>query len=524
MAAGRRKRGFWGLFSGRLRPKRAGPALRRLGFEACEDRRLLAVGVGFAAGTLKLTGTSGAEQVLVLGRKSYVDIYVDGHVQSRFSNANAAKVSTIDFDGRGGGDSLTVQGIAGTGAGPGYAIKLTDVDTLSVVKGTNVRVGSNVALNLDTTSLWGTLDFDQSINGPFALTQTGPVVVNGTTTFDVGAAGDVTLTDPANNFSTVVVRSAGNVALQDASAIVFGESAVSGNLAVEANLGPAIRLAISQSGKLTVGGHTTLRVGPASSILLNHRSGTPLNPDNALVGTVSVAEAANATISNRLATHLGASHVTGNLSIRAAGAIDQVGGGAMVVEKLATIDAFTANASPLPATSYDVTLDDLGNRFGTLSVPHAGNLTIDYAHALNLGNWRIAGDLTLTAGGAITDTGQVTVLGNTTIATGDNITLDSTGSTYGSRIDKRLSLAGHDVYVRNGARTLLGLCSATGDLTVVAAGALTNSPDNGGTIYTLTVAGTGTLYAGSHPLVLYTDGSTFGTLVTVGSPVEINPP
>jgi hypothetical protein len=512
-------------------------SLRRLSFECCEDRRLLSltVGVNFVplTGVLTLTGSAGSDQVRVLARKSYVDVYVSGWPQSRILAANAAKVSEIDFNGGGGDDSLVVQGVAGVGTGPGtpaYTIKLTDVETLSIVKGSNVVVGSNIPLILDTTSLWGTLRFDQTVNGPFSLTQIGPLVVNGVTTFDMGpdvGTSDITLEGPGNNFSTVVVQSAGDVMLKDTNAIVFGESTVSGSLTVGANPGPVRRVAISQTGTLTVDGNTTLTVGPASSILLNHQSGTPLNPDNALSGTVSVTDAANATILNGLPTKLGASRVTGNLSIRATGPIYQYGGDSLDVGKLATIDAFTANASPLPPTYYEVTLNSANNVFrGTLAVPRASNLWINSADALNLGKSTVTGNLFVGAAGDITQSGALVVGGYTDLYANDggsdrDITLTNLANNFSSGVSGNPGVgvgidSGRNVSLRDANAVTLRESSVSGDFRVTARGAINQN----GSLSVPT--GTTFLAAGTANITLPNVLNTFDTLsVTSGNTVQL---
>jgi hypothetical protein len=67
------------------------------------------------------------------------------------------------------------------------------------------------------------------------------VTAAGTTTLAAGAGNNITLTNAANDFSTVGITSGNNVALTDANALVLGASTVSGTFSINA-------------GDLTVGG------------------------------------------------------------------------------------------------------------------------------------------------------------------------------------------------------------------------------------------------------------------------------
>ncbi|HMU55044.1 MAG TPA: hypothetical protein PKA61_08555, partial [Nitrospira sp.] len=64
--------------------------------------------------------------------------------------------------------------------------------------------------------------------------QSGPLTVAGATTLAAGAANDITLTDAANDFSSVGITSGNNIALTDASALTLVASTISGNLSASA--------------------------------------------------------------------------------------------------------------------------------------------------------------------------------------------------------------------------------------------------------------------------------------------------
>ncbi len=113
------------------------------------------------------------------------------------------------------------------------------------------------ALNLAAVAVGGTLNL--TVSG--VLTQTAAATVGGATTI-TAAANPVTLTNPANNFSSVRVVSAGTVALTDANAIVLAGVNASGNFTLVTNNG-----AVTQTAPVQVVGVTTLATGAGNVTL-----------------------------------------------------------------------------------------------------------------------------------------------------------------------------------------------------------------------------------------------------------------
>lgn len=483
---------WWrGLFSendlgraGRRKRRGTGLQTRRLRFESCEDRRLLTIGVNFAGGVLTLTGTADTDQVAVVGQTSYLDVYVDGNFQARILNANSSNVNVIAFSGGDGDDSLAVQNVKPSGS---LAINLTDVETLSVLKSRNVTATANAALNLDTSSISGTL----SLTALGELTQTGQVVVAGAATLNVGA-NDITLTNAANNFATVSLgATAQNVSLRDVNAIVLGTVSVTGDLSVEANLNSTSRTAISQSSgtALIVGGSTTLTVGPASTITLN-------NTNNQFTGTVSIT-GATATLRNTLATDLGESRVTRNLTLTSTGNVTQ--SGALFVGQTATVSAAGAD--------IDLSVGD--NDFRVLALS-GFNVAVNDVNALILGKSNVTGTLDVTADGAIAQSGALTVGGDATLTTAEtaNITLSNSGNDFllvGI-------VAANNVVLRDKNALELAESTISGALTVTTAGAITQSG-------ALTVADKTTLTAGTGATnhITLTEANDFEELAIVSA-------
>src|SRR5205807_1182745 len=164
------------------------------------------------------------------------------------------------------------------------------------------------------------------------------VTAAGTTTLAAGAANNITLTNAANDFSTVGITSGNNVALVDANALNLAASTVSGTLNVTSNG------ALTQTGALTVAGVTTLAAGAANNITLNNAGND--------FSTVGITSGNNVVLNDITALNLGASTVSGTLGVTTAGTVTQ--SGALNVAGTTTVAAGAGN---------DITLNNAGNDF-----------------------------------------------------------------------------------------------------------------------------------------------------------------
>ena len=123
-----------------------------------------------------------------------------------------------------------------------------------------------------------------------------------------------------------------------------------------------------------------------------------------------------------------------------------------------------------------ITLTQGANDFtGAVSLSNSGtnDVALTDANALDLGTVAVGQNLTITAtGGALTDSGAVTVAGLATIvSTGQTVTLgDSTTANFGS-----LDFAGAAVTITEGSAMAVAASEATGALALVANGAITQS-------------------------------------------------
>jgi hypothetical protein len=447
-------------------------------------------------GTLSITGDTDPNAVSLIGQTSYVDLYVAGKFQARLTGPNSNNINTISFDGKASTDSLTAQNIQPNGS---VAIGLTDVESLAVTKSKNVTVNANAALSFGTTSVTGTL----GVTAAGAVTQTGAIVAAGATTLaainttpDPDVVYDITLTNPANNFLSVAVTSADDVSLKDVNSLILGASTVAGNLSVQASLSSSSRGSITQSGVLTVTGNTILAVGAASTITLGS--------DNVLNGTIYVT-GGNTILKNTVATNFGASNIAGNLTVTTTND-DITQSQAVVATKIASFNTGDG----------DITLDNVSNNFGTLTIAAANDVTVKDANALVLGEiilHNIAGppadasSLTIVTAGAVTQTGKLIVPGTTSLNAGwtNNITLSRADNNFGGAV----SVFGRAVLLRDADAIVLGACTATGTLGVTSNGSISQSSG-------IDVAGKLTLAAGTgNGINLSTNDNKLGQVAIV---------
>ncbi|MCZ8257683.1 MAG: hypothetical protein O9327_18710, partial [Polaromonas sp.] len=326
-----------------------------------------------------------------------------------------------------------------------------------------------------------------------AVTQTGAVIAGATTSITAGAANNVTLDNPANDFTGALsVVSANNVSITDVNALQLGASTVSGTLGVNATG------AITQTGALTVTGATTLAAGAANNITLNTAT-------NNFTGAVSVVSGNNVSLRDANALDLGASTVSGNLGVTTNGALTQ--SGALAVAGATTLVAGAANS---------ITLNNAGNDFtGAVAVTSGLNVSLTDANALTLGASTVSGTLAVSTAGDITQSGALAVTGATALAAGtaNNITLTTATNNFVGAVSVA---SGNNVSLRDANALALGVSSVSGNLTAVTAGAVTQTG-------ALTVSGATTLTAGTaNSITLNNAGNDFMGAVSVASASNVS--
>ncbi|MGI9134037.1 MAG: hypothetical protein ACR2I0_08875, partial [Rhodoferax sp.] len=251
-------------------------------------------------------------------------------------------------------------------------------------------------LDLGASSLSGNL----SVTTAGAITDSGKIVISGTTTLAAGSANSISLDSTDNDFGgAVVIASALNATLKDANALVLGASTLSGNLALSSGG------ALTESGAWTVVGTTTIASAGQD---------VTLAAANDFGGAVSVA-AKNLDLRDKNALTLGTLSLSGGLNL-SSGA-DLSGSGAVGV----------ALATHIETAGHALSLSNAGNDFvGLVTVLEATNITLRDANALRFtGAATGSGSaLSLSAGAALT-LGVASSTGAMTLA-GSSVALDQT--------------------------------------------------------------------------------------------------
>ncbi len=412
------------------------------------------------------------------------------------STANTYNLTQTAAVTLGAGRSLTVTDLGGTAGKRGNITLLTGTNSFDTVNFTGGNIAwaetgpvtiAGVSANAGTTST-GTL----AITATGAITQTGAITAPGTTTLTAGA-NDITLTNAGNNFGTVSVASGNNVALTDLNALDLGASTIGGTL----NMTTAG--AITQSGALTVTGTTTLAAGAANDITLTNAANN--------FSTVGITNANNVALTDANALDLGISTVSGTMTVTTGGALTQTG--AVTVAGLTTLAAGAAN---------DITLTNAGNDFSTVAVTSGNNVSLRDSTALVLGASTISGNLALTTGGTLTQTGALNVTGTTSFtatAANTDLLLATQANNFGGTLSFLGTQANfRDVQLRNtnAGATVPALAGLTNlrDLTLT----FDNAPI---ALPALTASGNVNLTAGGS--ITQTGAATVGGATTLATTV-----
>lgn len=291
------------------------------------------------------------------------------------------------------------------------------------------------AIDLGETNLTGNLSI--SANTATNVTNTlgssgeaGEVIVRGTATINVGT-GNVTINGPDTDFA-IIGLTAGNVLLNDASAVQFGTSVISGNL-TETTVGP-----IGSTGSVQVTGLTTLTANNGGfgyadpyinlSNSANHFAGG-LVLDVPSTGATGTGGWANIRDSGALTVD---QSTTGSyLDITAGGAVTLGATGPTSAGTSVAVSTSTGDITTTGATTAGTTVTyTTSNGAVTTGSTSAQDLYVTATDAVSLGASNISQDLTVSTNAAISDTGVTSVGRQTTLTAGaaNNITFGSTAA------------------------------------------------------------------------------------------------
>jgi len=370
-----------------------------------------------------------------------------------------------------GGGAVTIMGSGGitlTNAGNDFTgtVALGDSgDPVALTNGAPLRLGASQA---------GTLAI--MATGP--ISQGGALAVSGISSFNAGTA-NVTLTNPANAFTGAVSATGANVALTNGSALVAGNIAATGTLGLTA----AGTISQSVSGVITdTGGATTVDVTAAGSqiqltnALNQFGSASPVFNGGANIIDLGFANAssnaqlpslASLTALQGLALDFPNSSIavpaltlSGNLSVISGGSITQQAG-IIVVGGTSTFQGASG-----------VDLPNANQLSGAISLGASGSAGVTFNNTLatNIGTTSLGtGALTVTSGGAITQSAALATDGAASFTAGANpITLTNPNNAMTGSISLNNSGAHNVALTNGGAGTILGPSSVgSGTLTVV---------------------------------------------------------
>ncbi|WP_198098603.1 filamentous hemagglutinin N-terminal domain-containing protein [Xanthomonas citri] len=302
-----------------------------------------------------------------------------------------------------------------------------------------LTANSSGALNLGRGVVRGALN---GTSGNAAITQNGGLSVGGASTLNAGS-GDIALTDANNDFVGAVALTGNAIAVQDRNDLSIAAVRSGANAAIALVAGGNLNLPASQidagTGALTLtanGG--TLRTAGAlrgGTVQLTGASGI------ALSNTVTASNALRLNSTNAAITQTG-----GALLVAGDTAVD-AGGGAIALEAAGNdfqgVLALTGGASSVR--------DANALTLGTLNT---GDLQVRNSGALNLGVGLVNGDLDAASnGGAVTQSGAVTVTGSARIDSGGAaIALTDAGNDFQAAV----SLGGGTASVRDRNALVLG--------------------------------------------------------------------
>ncbi|MGB9430079.1 MAG: hypothetical protein WCC11_09465, partial [Gammaproteobacteria bacterium] len=413
-------------------------------------------GVGINEGaTGTITQAAGAGAVAIFAGAGIIALGnandFTGAVTLKNSGANNVTLNN-------GANLLTLGGASSVGTG---TLTLTSVGITEGAAGTITQAAGAGAVSINAGAGAIALGNANDFTGAVTLTNSG--------------ANAATLSNGANALTLGSGTSIGGNLTLTSGALSFGTTTVGGALAVTTTG------AITQTGALTVAGTTTLAAGAANNITLN-------NAGNAFTGAVGITTGKNVLLTNNIATVLGASTVSGTLGVTSNGTITNTG----------NLSVSGASTFTVTAANSDILLNSAGNNFaGAITVTNNGNvrdlsltninaaaalpalptllrnLTINFQNAaLTLPSTTLTGNLNVTTGGALTQSGALIIAGTTMLAAGagNNITLNNASNNFTGL----LSVTSADnVTLNDGGALNLGGLALNGNLNVTASGGIT---------------------------------------------------
>ncbi len=472
------------------------------------DNMAITAGISTGSGLVTLKPNSAGTQILLGGSDAAGKLGLTGAELNLITTSGGLTIG-VGTD-TGGIDVATAGALGFTGVTTaastislitGGAVTDSSGGSLAPANNVNLTINAGGAVVLPTTTLLGTGALNVAAGG--AITQAGALTVPGTSNFSTGNFA-ITLATGTNDFTGAVSLTntgANAVQMTDKNALTLGTLSVGGDLTV-------ISTGALNVGKGTVGGNLSatsnggaisetaggIAVSGTSSFNAGANTITLTDAGNDFTDAVSLNNTGNnnVAVTDTNAIVLGASNVgTGTLGITAGGNITETGAITQAAAGAVTLTVTAANSDILlntqannlsgavgfggtPANIRDV---GLRNTNASATVPtlsaltNLRNLTLRYdnaAVALPTATLHAGGNLSVTAGGVITQSGALTVPGTSSFTTGGfAVTLTNTGNDFSGAVSLT-NTGANNVSISDKNALVLGTSSVgSGTLTVV---------------------------------------------------------
>jgi filamentous hemagglutinin family protein len=243
----------------------------------------------------------------------------------------------------------------------------TNADGTTAINGGSVRTTGNQTYS-DNVSLGAPTTLVTTANGD--ITANGSVAANGHLLTLATGLGNVVMQNAANDFATVSVASATNVALRDTNAIDLGASTIGANLTLTSGG------AVTDSGAVSVAGATTINAGASNDVTLDNANDFGSNVSvqsgrNVRLNDISNLTLDLSTFGTLTATAAGTVTLAGQLTASGAGDAIVLSGGRFV-------NSAGASALSVPAGSRWLVWSNNPSPFGGATPDNRGSLAYDF--------------------------------------------------------------------------------------------------------------------------------------------------
>ncbi len=384
----------------------------------------------------------------------------------------------------------------------------------------DVNLVNSKALVLTNSSV-GNGNLNISAGG--AISQTGPLTqaaASGAvtqTTINAGAS-TIALSASGNDFTLPLALNGGDTQVTDKNGLVLAKSAVTGSLSINTTGGN-----LSQVGNLTVRGSTTINAGAGDVSLTQATNDLTLveinaaNADVVDINELGVLGSVSGNLSsNSKGLNYGNLVVGGSLTANAGGAISQTAGSKIEAQGLASFNA-GANAITL-GQANDFNNVDVKAASAVVNDINALNLSAttsgdvsSSSGALTLAASTIGGNLGVTAGGAVAQSGVLSVKGKTNVVAGANSITLADANDFQGAVSLSNTGAANEVKVKDVNALVLGDISTESNLNVAAVG-ITQTDGKG-----IAVGSSTSLSAGTGGIILENARNDFVGSVNLSS-------